>query len=57
MEKTVDFHHDENIIVEIYQFWMRAFTDFVLTIKKHTERYTLNFVKKTKENSENNSNK
>lgn len=57
MEKTVDFHHDENLIVEIYQFWMRAFTDFVLTIKKHTERYTLNFVKKTKENSENNSNK
>lgn len=40
-----------DLVVSIYDFWMKAFKDFMNEIWKHSSKFTLNFFKKEK-NSE-----
>ena len=37
-----------DLILAIYDFWMRSFRDFVNEIWKHSEKFALNFFKKQK---------
>ena len=38
-----------DLISLIYDYWMKIFKDFVLEIWKHSEKYTLSFLKKVKD--------
>ena len=38
-----------DLIMLFYDYWMKVFKDFVLEIWKHSEKYTLSFLKKMKD--------
>ena len=42
-----------NLVSFLYDYWMKVFKDFILEIWKHSEKFTLNFLKKIKNNDSN----